>query len=59
MASTPMDVDEPAVAGAPSLNITRTLGVNVPSTSKVSDVMSSFRPTKVRKVDRSAASMPL
>ena len=50
MASTPMDVDEPA--GAPTLNITRTLGVNIPSTSKVSDVMSSFRPTKVRAVDR-------
>ncbi|KAK0623257.1 WD40-repeat-containing domain protein [Immersiella caudata] len=40
-----MDVDEPA--GAPTLNITRTLGVNIPSTSRVSDVMSSFRPTKL------------
>ncbi|KAK0646122.1 WD40-repeat-containing domain protein [Cercophora newfieldiana] len=40
-----MDIDEPA--SAPTLNITRTLGANVPSTSKVSDVMSAFRPTKL------------
>lgn len=43
MASTPMDVDD----GTPALNIPRTIGINVPSTSKVSDVISTFRPTKV------------
>ncbi|KAK0753070.1 WD40-repeat-containing domain protein [Schizothecium vesticola] len=45
MASTPMDLDEPSVA--PSLNITRTLGINVPNTSKVSDVIAALRPTKL------------
>ncbi|KAK3380374.1 WD40-repeat-containing domain protein [Lasiosphaeria ovina] len=52
MASTPMDVDEAppsltSLSTTPSLNITRTLGVNVPSTTKVSDVVSAFRPTKL------------
>ncbi|KAK3313799.1 WD40-repeat-containing domain protein [Apodospora peruviana] len=52
MASTPMDLDEPASSTAtPSLNITRTLGANVPSTSKVSDVISAFRPTKLFQRD--------
>lgn len=49
MASTPMDLDEPSVA--PSLNITRTLGINVPNTSKVSEVIAAMRPTKVRSID--------
>ncbi|KAK4217376.1 WD40-repeat-containing domain protein [Rhypophila decipiens] len=41
MASTPMDIDETnSSSGAPALNITRTL------TSKVSSVISTFRPTK-------------
>jgi hypothetical protein len=40
-----MDLDEPAAA--PSLNITRTIGSNLPSTSKVSDVIRNFRPTKL------------
>lgn len=48
MASTPMDIDDaPSAAATPSLNITRTLGANVPSTAAVSDVISLFRPTKV------------
>jgi len=49
MASTPMDVDE--APGAPSLNITRTLVTNIPSTSKVSDVIQIFRPTKVGAIE--------
>lgn len=59
MASTPMDVDLPESSpanangggggGGPatSLNITRTLGSSVPSTTAISDVISHFRPTKV------------
>lgn len=55
MASTPMDVDLPdsspanANGGGPatSLNITRTLGSSIPSTTAISDVISQFRPTKV------------
>ena len=48
MASTPMDLDDaPSVTATPSLNITRTLGSNVPSTTGVSDVIAYFRPTKV------------
>lgn len=46
MASTPMDVDEPSAvtaATAPSLNIQRSLG----GTTKVSDVITTFRPTKL------------
>ncbi|KAK4123986.1 WD40 repeat-like protein [Parathielavia appendiculata] len=49
MASTPMDIDD--AAAIPSLNIMRTLGVNVPSTTAVSDVISSFRPTKLFQRD--------
>lgn len=46
-----MDIDEPpSVAPPPSLSITRTLG-SVPSTSLVSDVISSFRPTKLFRRD--------
>ncbi|KAK3956877.1 WD40-repeat-containing domain protein [Pseudoneurospora amorphoporcata] len=45
MSSTPMDIDEPG-AGTPSLNVTRLLGPNGPSTSKVSEVIKNFRPTK-------------
>jgi COMPASS component SWD2 len=40
-----MDIDD--AAATPSLNITRTLAANVPSTTAVSDVIESFRPTKV------------
>ncbi|KAK3944252.1 WD40-repeat-containing domain protein [Diplogelasinospora grovesii] len=48
MSSTLMDIDEPSSATAtPSLNITRTLGTSVPSTSRVTDVISTFRPTKL------------
>ncbi|RYP68228.1 hypothetical protein DL769_005568 [Monosporascus sp. CRB-8-3] len=58
MASTPMDLDMPdsspatvnanAIGNpASSLNITRTLGSNVPSTTAISDVIAQFRPTKV------------
>lgn len=45
MASTPMDLDRPE-RGANGLNIQRTLGGNA-SVSNLSDVMSTFRPTKV------------
>lgn len=51
MASTPMELDEPLPTPAPSLNITRTLGGTVPSTSRVSDVISTFRPTKLFRRD--------
>ncbi|KAK9790395.1 hypothetical protein SCARD494_08344 [Seiridium cardinale] len=52
MASTPMDLDGPESSpanGTPStsLNIIRTLGNNLPNTSTVTEVISSFRPTKV------------
>ncbi|RYO89678.1 hypothetical protein DL766_007221 [Monosporascus sp. MC13-8B] len=58
MASTPMDLDMPdsspttvnanAIGNpASSLNITRTLGSSVPSTTAISDVIAQFRPTKV------------
>ncbi|KAH8653456.1 WD40-repeat-containing domain protein [Xylariales sp. PMI_506] len=33
--------------GTPSLNVTRTLGNNISSTSAITDIISSFRPTKV------------
>ncbi|KAI5928561.1 WD repeat-containing protein [Camillea tinctor] len=54
MASTPMDldtVDLSSANGTPStsLNITRTLGAGLASTVAVSDVISSFRPTKLFK----------
>lgn len=45
MTSTPMDIDESPLTNAiPSLNITRT----IPTTAAVSDVISIYRPTKVR-----------
>ncbi|ETS83469.1 hypothetical protein PFICI_05345 [Pestalotiopsis fici W106-1] len=52
MASTPMDLDGPESSpanGTPltSLNITRTLGANLPKTAPVTDVIANFRPTKV------------
>ncbi|KAK3374946.1 WD40-repeat-containing domain protein [Podospora didyma] len=47
MASTPMDIDDPSsTAGTPLLHSARSLGVNVPSTTLVSDVISAFRSTK-------------
>ncbi|KAK1750663.1 WD40-repeat-containing domain protein [Echria macrotheca] len=49
MASIPMDLDDSS-GSAPTLNITRTIAPNVP-TSKVSDVMPVFRPTKLFKRD--------
>lgn len=48
MSSTPMDLDPPAGSnGSPSLNISRNLAASAP-VSNLSDVVSSFRPTKVR-----------
>lgn len=61
MASTPMDLDgpdpssSPANGGTPiptSLNIQRTLGGGLPSTSAVVDVIGNYRPTKVRENSR-------
>ncbi|KAI1393426.1 WD domain-containing protein [Hypoxylon trugodes] len=55
MASTPMDLDVPdnssPANGTPStsLNITRTLGSGLPSTSSVTDVASTYRATKLFK----------
>ncbi|KAI0850937.1 WD40 repeat-like protein [Daldinia vernicosa] len=57
MASTPMDLDVPdnssPANGTPStsLNITRTLGGGLPSTSAISDTVHNFRPTKLFKRD--------
>ncbi|KAK4043266.1 WD40-repeat-containing domain protein [Parachaetomium inaequale] len=52
MASTPMDLDDaPSATATPSLNLSRTLGANVPSTTAVSDVISSYRPTKLFQRD--------
>ncbi|KAL2181982.1 WD40-repeat-containing domain protein [Thermothelomyces heterothallicus CBS 202.75] len=52
MASTPMDIDDaPTAAATPSLNIARTLGTNVPSTTAVSEVISLYRPTKLFQRD--------
>jgi COMPASS component SWD2 len=50
MSSTPMDVDIPEPPPPPptTLNITRTLGDRVPSTSPLTEVIPTFRPTKVR-----------
>lgn len=47
MASTPMDLDyrDSTPANGTSLNITRSLNAN--NTSQLSDVVSTFRPTKV------------
>lgn len=53
MSATPMDIDaesSPAPAEAPQLNITRTLGTNVSTTSAVSEVIANFRPTKVHNI---------
>ncbi|KAI1661670.1 WD40 repeat-like protein [Daldinia decipiens] len=57
MASTPMDLDVPdnssPANGTPltSLNITRTLGGGLPSTSAISDAVHNFRPTKLFRRD--------
>ncbi|KAH6841128.1 WD40-repeat-containing domain protein [Chaetomium sp. MPI-CAGE-AT-0009] len=52
MASTPMDLDDvPSATATPSFNLTRTLGANVPSTTAVSDVIASYRPTKLFQRD--------
>ncbi|KAI0480598.1 WD repeat-containing protein [Xylariaceae sp. FL0804] len=57
MASTPMDLD-PVDSSSPangtpstSLNITRTLGSSLGSTSAVTDIIGNFRPTKLFKRD--------
>lgn len=56
-----MDIDaesSPAPAEAPQLNITRTLGTNVSTTSAVSEVIANFRPTKLFKRDESKEGKP-
>ncbi|CAH0043030.1 unnamed protein product [Clonostachys solani] len=51
MSSTPMDIDR-TTSSTPSLNIHRTIGSNSGSpTSNLSDVISTFRPTKLFKRD--------
>ncbi|KPM46192.1 hypothetical protein AK830_g325 [Neonectria ditissima] len=53
MASTPMDVDRPdraATSNGSSLNIQRTIGSTAP-VSNLSDVISTFRPTKLFRRD--------
>jgi COMPASS component SWD2 len=46
-----MDIDEaPSTSATPSLNIARTIAVNVPSTTPISEVIANFRPTKVRSL---------
>lgn len=54
MASTPMDIDRPSgtTPAAPFLNIHRTIPSSTSSTSNLSDVISTFRPTKVRNPSR-------
>jgi hypothetical protein len=54
MASTPMDLDRPSgtTPAAPYLNIHRTIPSGTSSTSNLSDVISTFRPTKVRNPSR-------
>ena len=54
MASTPMDIDLPdsspangSAAPPTSLNITRTLGASISNTGATSEIIGSFRPTKV------------
>ena len=56
MASTPMDLDAPgsSTPNGNSLQISRAPGG---TTSQLSDIMSTFRPTKVRK--KPSASTPL
>jgi COMPASS component SWD2 len=53
MASTPMDLDRPSgtTPAAPYLNIHRTIPSGTSSTSNLSDVISTFRPTKLFKRD--------
>jgi COMPASS component SWD2 len=47
-----MDLDDaPSTTATPSFNLTRTLGANVPSTTAVSDVIASYRPTKLFQRD--------
>ncbi|KUI65463.1 WD repeat-containing protein 82-B [Cytospora mali] len=59
MASTPMDIDaESSPADTPQLNITRTLGTNVSTTSPVSEVIANFRPTKLFKREESKDGKP-
>ncbi len=49
MAATPMDLDDaPSATATPALNITRTIGATLPSTTAVSEIIALFRPTKVR-----------
>ncbi|KAF3074312.1 WD repeat-containing protein 82 [Trichoderma lentiforme] len=51
MASTPMDLDLPASSnGSPALSISRNLAASAP-VSNLSDVVSSFRPTKLLRRD--------
>ncbi|KAF7548832.1 hypothetical protein G7046_g8541 [Stylonectria norvegica] len=52
MASTPMDLDRPerSTSNGPSLNIQRTLG-GTSSVSNLSDVISTFRPSKLFRRD--------
>ncbi|KAM0470847.1 hypothetical protein ACHAPX_009721 [Trichoderma viride] len=51
MASTPMDLDHPAGSnGSAALNISRNLAASAP-VSNLSDVVSSFRPTKLLRRD--------
>ncbi|KAL2123871.1 hypothetical protein VTJ04DRAFT_236 [Mycothermus thermophilus] len=52
MEPTPMDIDEaPSTSATPSLNIARTIAVNVPSTTPISEVIANFRPTKLFQRD--------
>ncbi|KAF4123276.1 COMPASS component SWD2 [Geosmithia morbida] len=56
MSSTPMDLDRPAAAGTsatftPSLNIHRTLGAGATTTTPITDIISTFRPTKLFRRD--------
>lgn len=61
MASTPMDIDRPdrgAASNGASLNIQRTLG-GTASVSNLSDVISTFRPTKLFRRDDIKDGRPL
>ncbi|KAK7398495.1 hypothetical protein QQX98_012126 [Neonectria punicea] len=57
MASTPMDLDRPAASNGSSLNIQRTIGGTAP-TSNLSDVISTFRPTKLFRREDLKAGWP-
>ncbi|AEO69599.1 70a6cf6e-e52a-49f2-90da-5ffe8a06bd69 [Thermothielavioides terrestris] len=60
MSPTPMDIDDaPSASATPSLNISRTLGANAPSTTSVSEVISAFRPTKLFRRDDAKDGKPL